>query len=243
VISLYNLKHFAILLTAVFLSLGIGIAVGFTANSDKVLVEQQKRTIDKLEQDFHQFKNENRARERELEKIKKTRENDYKFLEEFFEMFFKDRLAGKKVAIVEPFDQKDSKDIVNYLQKAGAQVSYITAINANILSENLNKEIAEVLASEDMKQFNSFQGAAAPEFKGIPREPADFFIIVRNVDNPAIEAIADKLLELNKAVALVQRSSLNPAKIKEQKNFIYIDDIDSIMGKYRLMAFLIDKTM
>jgi hypothetical protein len=240
---LYNLKHFAILLTAVFLSLGIGIAVGFTANSDKVLVEQQKRTIDKLEQDFHQLKNENRTRERELEKIKKSRENDYKFLEEFFEMLFKDRLAGKKVAIVEPVDQKDSEDIVNYLQKTGAQVSYITAVSPDIVSENLNKQIAGVLDSEDMKQFNSFQGAAAPEFEGIPREPADFFIIVRDVDHPAIEAMADRLLQLDKAVALVQKSSSTPAKIREQKNFIYIDDIDTIMGKYRLMAFLLDKTM
>jgi uncharacterized membrane protein (DUF106 family) len=106
VISLYNLKHFAILLTAVFLSLGIGIAVGFTANSDKVLVEQQKRTIDKLEQDFHQLKNENRTRERELEKIKKSRENDYKFLEEFFEMLFKDRLAGKKVSCITGYEKR-----------------------------------------------------------------------------------------------------------------------------------------
>lgn len=237
---MYSLKHFAILLIAVFLALGIGIAVGFTANSDEVLVEQQKKTIDSLEKDFNRIKEEKRLKEQQLREAKSRQIEEQKFLEQIYGQLFKDRLKGKKLAIIETSKPKVTENITHYLEMAGAEIVYTMSLNQNVLSDGLDN-IVQVLAEEDQEGFNAIKDMGILEFSGIYEVPVDLFIVIRNDENSNTLTMASKFAELKKAVALVQSSEVKRLDPKQIKNLVYIEDIDSIIGKYRLASFIMNQ--
>ncbi|MDK2878453.1 MAG: hypothetical protein PWR06_1169 [Thermoanaerobacteraceae bacterium] len=237
---MYSLKHFAILLIAVFLALGIGIAIGFTANSDEVLVEQQKKTIDSLEKDFNRIKEEKRLKEQQLQETKSRKIDEQKFLEQIYGQLFKDRLKGKKLAIIETSEPKVTENITHYLEMAGAEIVYTMSLKQNVLSDGLDN-IVQVLAEEDQEGFNAIKDTGILEFCGIYEVPVDLFIVIRNDENSNTLTMASKFAEFKKAVALVQSSEVKRLDPKQIKNLVYIEDIDSIIGIYRLASFIMNQ--
>ncbi|HHW02677.1 MAG TPA: copper transporter [Thermoanaerobacterales bacterium] len=236
---MYSLKHFTILLIAVFLALGIGIAVGFTANSDEVLVEQQKKTIDRLEKDFNRIKEESRLKEQQLQEVKLRQAEEQKFLEQLYDQLFKERLKGKKLAIIETSKSKITENITHYLERTGAKIVYTVSLKQNSLNDELDS-IVQVLAEENQEGFNSIKETGILEFSGMYDVPVDLFIIISNDKNSDAVSMANKFAEFKKTIALVQSSDVKHLDYKYIDNVIYIDDVDSILGKYRLISSILD---
>src|SRR5690554_6361615 len=74
-----DLRHHIFSLVAVFLALGLGIAVGSSFPGADTLLREQEKVIAQLEKDFEQLRAERRA----AEETAKQREQELKVLEEF----------------------------------------------------------------------------------------------------------------------------------------------------------------
>lgn len=209
---MYNFKHVTILLIAVFISLGIGIAVGFTANSDKLLIKEQKAIIDQLEKSYSIMKESNRMKDIQLKSLIEKQKKDYEFLEQTFETLLRGSLVGKKGIIIQLGNKGDLTEVIKYLEEAGAIVQKATILN------DYEKE-------GEAEEINFF----------------DFVVIVRTDENLNPNSIAKKISDI-KPVAIVQNSNLPQLDITTGKKLLYVDNIDTIIGKYRLIVWLINNS-
>lgn len=209
---MFNFKHVTILLIAVFISLGIGIAVGFTANSDKLLIEQQKAIIDELEKSYNVMKETTRLMDKELKLLAEKQNKDNEFLEESFETLLRGSLTGKKGIILQLGNKGDAKEIIKYLEAAGAVVQ-----DYKILADS-NKE-----------------------FDDATIKLCDFAVVLRTEENQNPNLIARRISD-EKPVAVVQSSNLPPLDLSNTQSLYYIDNIDTIIGKYKLIVWLINNT-
>ncbi|SHM51041.1 Copper transport outer membrane protein, MctB [Caldanaerovirga acetigignens] len=221
---MYNFKHIAILLATVFISLGIGIAVGFTANSDKLLIKQQKAIIDQLENSFNILKENNRIKDQQLKLLIEEQKRDYEFLEHNFKTLLKGSIEGKKGTVLQLGKKIDSTtEVIKYLEDAGAVIQTSSILNDDEKEDKELNNIIEAFLDKDVIDFN------------------DFVVIVRADENLNPGFIARKISDI-KPVAIVQSSNLSRLDITTSKKLLYIDDIDTIMGKYRLIVWLINNS-
>lgn len=226
---MYNFKHITILLIAVFISLGIGIAIGFTANSDKLLIKQQKAIIDQLEKNYNIMKESNKMKEKQLKLLIEKQNKDYEFLEQNFRTLLKGGLEGKKGSIIQLGNSAESAEVIECLKNAGAQVQKATV---------LNSEVKEKLSTFTEAFFNS---ETINLQEGNLDSKVDFVVIVRTSENLDPTFIAKKISNV-KPVAIVQTSNLPRLDITTDKKLLYIDNIDTIIGKYRLIVWLISNS-
>ncbi|MCG0274998.1 MAG: copper transporter [Thermosediminibacteraceae bacterium] len=235
---MYNFKYITILLIAVFIALGIGIAIGFTANSDKLLVKQQKEIIDQLETSYNRMKESSKMKEKQLKLLAERQKKDYEFLTQNFEMLLAGRLQGKRGSVIEIGNSNRLTEVVDCLKSAGAQVQFSTVINEDLINEDLNVFI-EAFAGGDIKKLQYLEEKSFIEKSGVYDSSVDFIVIIRGTEkfNPA--SLVKKLGKL-KPVAIVQTSNLPTLDIKNNDKLFYIDNIDTIMGKYRLVISLIN---
>ncbi len=127
-----DLRYHIASLIGIFLALGLGILIGSTIVGDNLLVDQQKKMIDRLEDQF------NILRERETKLVD---ENEYKnriianyenYSQALLPPLVKDRLTGYRVAIVVSGDSEIPAGMLNALSIAGAEVVTKTVILSNM---------------------------------------------------------------------------------------------------------------
>lgn len=119
-------------IVAVFLALGLGVLIGSTIVGDNLLVDQQKKMIDRLEDQFYVL------REREAELVNN---NEYKdqiignyenYSRAMLPPLVRDRLQGYKVAVVVCGDIDTPAGMLNALSIAGAEVASQTIVLSNM---------------------------------------------------------------------------------------------------------------
>ncbi len=127
-----DLRYHIVSIVAVFLALGIGILVGSSIVSDDLMVTQQQKIIDSLEEQFSTL----RERESNLlaENASKLRIiNNYEnFSQAMLTPIVKDRLKGSNLAVVVSGDQEIPAGFINTLTIAGANVNSQTVMLSNI---------------------------------------------------------------------------------------------------------------
>lgn len=235
---MYNFRHLAILLTSVFLALGIGIAVGFTANSDEILVKQQQKIIDRLEMDYGMLKIENKTISEELNIIKEKMQEDEKFLETFLYELFSGKFNDNKVAIIQSDNYKDIHDLRGFLEKMGIEIYFDKKFNTSLLAQTNSAEIIQALT--EVNSMENYDNSTIPGLvNNFSHIPTDHFIIINADDAVNVVPIINSLLKLNKNVALIQNSDTLPKDLIKKPAFIWLKDIDTIAAKYRLIDFLI----
>lgn len=117
-----NIKYYVISIASIFISLGIGIFIGFNMNGQDLYLEQQQALINSLENRFNEFKKENQDLQEKIDSI--NVENDKKniFIESTFNEIVTNKLSGLNVAIIETADDYFYDDIYNTLNLSGANV-------------------------------------------------------------------------------------------------------------------------
>ncbi len=145
-----DLRYHIASIVAVFLALGLGILIGSTIVGDNLLVDQQKKMIDRLEGQFYSL----REKENEL-----SASNHYKDLiisnyENYSQVLLpplvKEHLAGYQVALVVTGGSDIPAGMLNTLSIAGANVVSKTVALSNIGlgDENLRRRVEEFYGLE-----------------------------------------------------------------------------------------------
>ena len=142
-----NIKYYVISITAIFLSLGIGIFIGFNMNGQDLYLEQQQALIDSLEIRFDEFKTENKDLEQKVENLSAQNEKQSIFIENTLKEIVYNKLQGLNVAIVETTDDYFYTDVRDVLESSGANVPIRIQYTDKIFTVTKEKvaEISELL--------------------------------------------------------------------------------------------------
>jgi len=137
-----DIRYHIASIVAVFLALGLGILIGSTIVGDDLLVDQQKKVIDRLELQFEEL----RTREAELTTDSEYKANIINKYENYSQviqpLLIQGHLKDYKVALVVCGDSDVPAGLTNALSLAGAQMVSQTVVLANIKMDNEKKRAA-----------------------------------------------------------------------------------------------------
>lgn len=127
-----DLRYHIVSIVAVFLALGLGILIGSSIVSDDLMVAQQQKMIDRLDDQFSTLK----ERENNLLAENASQSliiNNYEnFSQGMLTPIVKDRLQGTNLAVVVSGDREIPANLINSLTIAGANVNTQTIVLSNI---------------------------------------------------------------------------------------------------------------
>ncbi len=140
-----DLKYHITSIVAIFLALGLGVLIGSTIVGDDILGEQQKKLLDRLEEQFTVIK------ERET---KLVLDNEYKdgiisnyenYSQTLLPPLVNGRLTEENLAIVVTGNSDIPSGLINTLTLAGAEVHSKTVIlpNLSLTSGDINQKLTE----------------------------------------------------------------------------------------------------
>ncbi|MEJ8553677.1 copper transporter [Tepidibacter sp. Z1-5] len=139
-----NMKYFIVTLSAIFISLGIGILIGFNLNSNGEFDEQQTQIIDDLEKKFNLIKEENNKREDKILHMTKENENLNKYIENSFSYIVDNKLKEKNIGIIKTTEDYFYPNVEEVINKANGNVAFNIVIKDKLVNEfeidGLNKE-------------------------------------------------------------------------------------------------------
>jgi hypothetical protein len=122
-----GLRYHIASLVAVFLALGLGILIGAAALGERVLVRQQTRLIERLENDVTRVTTERRGLQRELAAERTALQQANRFGRAILPLLVADRLSGKQVALIRLNPGAEAKsagdDLPALIRQAGAEVA------------------------------------------------------------------------------------------------------------------------
>jgi hypothetical protein len=138
---LLNIRYYILMITSVFLALGIGIIIGFSLDGQEIFVEQQQGLINELEQRFEEIRNENIS----LKTMTDIKDFELALYESFskniFSRLVKDCLCGLKVAVIDCGDTFTNIELVDTLELAGATVSSVTMLKEEFFNPDLQNVV------------------------------------------------------------------------------------------------------
>src|SRR5688572_10031035 len=98
------MRYYIISIASIFLSLAVGIFIGFNMNGNDIYVTQQQELINSLERRFDNFKAENDALENKIENLAHLNEKQNILIENIVEDVVYKKLQGMNIAIIETTD-------------------------------------------------------------------------------------------------------------------------------------------
>ncbi len=144
-----NMKYYLILLISVFLSLGIGIAVGISLESKDVLEKQHSILVQRLEEEFAVIRSENQQLKEALTSLEESERENKKNYESIFNAIVKNKLDGLEVSMIEVGDQGDFSSIISLLKITGASIESSITFASKLFEENQTLDDA-IIASAQM---------------------------------------------------------------------------------------------
>jgi hypothetical protein len=159
-LKMIDLKYHIASIVAVFLALGLGVIIGSTIVGDDLLVDQQQKLIERLEEQFYTLKD----RENEL-----LEDNNYKeqllynyenYSQALLPAVVNGRLKDYKVAVIVTGDSEIPAGMINAISMAGAQV-----VSKTVLLSNMKLEDEESLSG-----IRSYYGLGEDESKATIRQ-------------------------------------------------------------------------
>ncbi|GAV22349.1 copper transporter [Carboxydothermus pertinax] len=155
-----DFKYHIASLIAVFLALGLGIfigtSLGYDSNIGEAILNQQKQLTQGIEKRLDELKKKNDELEALNEELEVTNKVLKQYQEETLPVLIKGKLTGKKVAIIVTGYYGLNEEIKGVLKTAGAEITSITEI---IPEELTNPSDIEYIKSQmkwqtkDEKEF------------------------------------------------------------------------------------------
>lgn len=145
-----DIRYHIASIVAVFVALGLGILIGSTIVGDNLLVDQQKKMIERLDEQFSVVKERETEMAAESEYKEQIIANYENYSQAVLPLTVDGRLEEYKVAIVITGDTELPAGMVNALSIAGAQVVSKTVLLSNMqLYDETAKKVAEFYGLEE----------------------------------------------------------------------------------------------
>lgn len=136
-----DLKYHIVSIVAVFLALGMGILIGSTIVSNDVMVTQQQKIIDSLEEQFSSLREHESTLMAEDVKKSKMITNYENFAQGILGPVVAGQLQGRNLAVIVSGNQTMPSGILNTLSLAGANIG-----SQSMVLENINMKDSKLRA-------------------------------------------------------------------------------------------------
>ena len=144
-----NMKYYIVSIGAIFISLGIGILVGYNLNYDQELSKQQASVISDLDSKFDSLKVTNDNLEKSLADLNEDYDKAIAFINDSVDSLVADKLLDKNIGIISTNQDNDyTSEIKDIITKANGNVSFDIVINNNIFNEQKIEELSTKLNLE-----------------------------------------------------------------------------------------------
>lgn len=144
-----NMKYYVVSIGAIFISLGIGMLVGFNLNYDQELTKQQEEMIGELNLKFEDLRELNNKLEDDIALINSEYENSISFINANVDKIIADKLLNKSIGIISTNQDNDfNQEIADTLSKSGANIAFDIVLHNNIFEEEKLKELSQNLSME-----------------------------------------------------------------------------------------------
>jgi hypothetical protein len=138
-IIVIDLKYHITSIVAIFLALGLGVLIGSSIVGDNLLVDQQKKMIDRLEEQFYVLRDKEDKLEADNEYKANIIGNYENYSQTVLPLLVEDRLEGYKAAVVVSGDSEVPAGMTNALSNSGVEV-----VSKIVLLSNMDLESPEL---------------------------------------------------------------------------------------------------
>ena len=144
-----NMKYYIVSIGAIFISLGIGILVGYNLNYDQELSKQQASVISDLDNKFDALKVTNDNLEKSLADLSDDYDKAISFINDNVNNLVVGRLTDKNIGIISTNQDNDyTKEIKEIITTANGNVAFDITLNNNIFNEKKIEALATKLNLE-----------------------------------------------------------------------------------------------
>lgn len=161
-----NMKYYIVSIGAIFISLGIGILVGYNLNYDQELSKQQASVISDLDNKFDALKVTNDNLEKSLADLSDDYDKAIAFINDNVNNLVVGRLTDKNIGIISTNQDNDyTKEINEIITTANGNVAFDITLNNNIFNEKKIEALATKLNLEikDTKDIMAYIEEALSE--------------------------------------------------------------------------------
>jgi len=128
----------------------MGILIGTSMIGSDTISKQQKKMIEGIEKEFTILREENKANADALLQAQEAMSDQQRFDQEVLPILVRNKLQGRKIAVVDLNYDRDHDGLANVLRSAGAEVPSVTVINLSLLADSdLSKQTAGMLGKEE----------------------------------------------------------------------------------------------
>lgn len=117
-----NIRYYVITIVAIFISIGLGIVIGFNLNSNDIYINQQKILLESLEERFSELRIEKEYFTTQIEQLKIENQKNMNFIDIIYDEVINNQLIDMSMAIIITTDNYYYSDIRNVLEGAGATI-------------------------------------------------------------------------------------------------------------------------
>ena len=144
-----NMKYYIVSIGAIFISLGIGILVGYNLNYDQELSKQQSNVINDLDSKFDTLKKTNDNLEKSLADLNDDYDKAIAFINENVNTLVLDRLTEKNIGIISTNQDNDYNKIIdNVITEANGNIAFDIVLKNNIFNEKKISQLSNKLNLE-----------------------------------------------------------------------------------------------
>ena len=123
-----DLRYHIASIVAVFLALALGILIGSTIVSDNLIVEQQKKMIDRLEEQFYALRDSEAVLTAENQRQSKIISNYENYSQTLLTSLVNGKLGGLQIGVIITGDSDLPAGMINALASADADILSKTVV-------------------------------------------------------------------------------------------------------------------
>lgn len=138
-----NMKYYVVTIGAIFISLGVGMLVGFNLNYDQELSKQQAQIIDDLDMKFEKLKNTNNDLKSRLKSLNLNYDKTINFINANVDKIILEELTDKNVGIISINKNEDINHAEDTILKANGNLLFNINFTDKFIDEVLLTELSE----------------------------------------------------------------------------------------------------
>lgn len=238
-------RAYVITVVAVFLALAVGIAIGHSLVRDGGIDMDPGGLVTRLEQDFARMREESRQLREDIRRLQANLAASEAFETAARAALARDRLLGRRVAVVAVGGSSVPQEVLAVLREAGAQVMGVTNVALPVAVSGAGgeqeAELAGALLAPDEERLLLLADQGVVELDGDAFSPVQAAVVLTGpgVRTSGIARLVDELLHAGVQVVGVQRTEDSGGlEIFRARRTSTVDHVDLVAGQISLVYSL-----